>query len=159
MTPTADIWFKDTLAAHFTRDGDQTTFSYTADYAGPPIATSLPINSDPVITRSGAIPPFFAGLLPEGRRLSSLRRNIKASADDELSLLLAVGADPVGAVAIFPHGENPQPAPPTVDFDDELDFSAALTGSRCTGRCPRQSLCTHHRGPRCKRCHLETLPA
>ena len=129
MTPTADIWFKDTLAAHFTRDGDQTTFSYTADYAGPPIATSLPINSEPVITHSGAIPPFFAGLLPEGRRLSSLRRNIKASADDELSLLLAVGADPVGAVAIFPHGENPQPAQPTIHFDDELDFSAALTES------------------------------
>lgn len=132
MTPIADIWFKDTLAAHFTRDGDQTTFSYAADYAGPPIATSLPINSEPVITRSGAIPPFFAGLLPEGRRLSSLRRNIKASADDELSLLLAVGADPVGAVAIFPQGEKPQPAPPTVDFDDELDFSAALNDSGIT---------------------------
>ncbi|WP_260680018.1 hypothetical protein [Corynebacterium glutamicum] len=42
MTPIADIWFKDTLAAHFTRDGDQTTFSYTADYAGPRLPRPCP---------------------------------------------------------------------------------------------------------------------
>ena len=132
MTQVADIWFHNTLAAHFTRDGDQTTFHYRDDYSGPPIATSLPVSADPVITRSGAIPPFFAGLLPEGRRLSSLRRNIKASADDELSLLLEVGADPVGAVSIFPHGESPRPAEPIVPLEGEADFSLALNDSGIT---------------------------
>ncbi|BAU95617.1 putative serine kinase HipA [Corynebacterium suranareeae] len=126
MTPIADIWFHNTLAAHFTREGHQTTFRYRHDYTGPPIATSLPLSLTPVTTASGAIPPFFAGLLPEGRRLSSLRKNIKASADDELSLLLAVGNDPVGAVSIVPHGDTPQPPTPTIQLEGDLDFSLAL---------------------------------
>ena len=33
---------------------------------------------------------LFAGLLPEGRRLGALRRAVKTSADDDLTLLLAV---------------------------------------------------------------------
>ncbi len=55
------------------------------------------------------MPPFFAGLLPEGRRLSNLRRAIKTSAYDQLSLLLAVGRDCVGDVQVVPHGEVPAP--------------------------------------------------
>lgn len=34
------------------------------------------------------MPSYFAGLLPEGRRLDVLRRAVKTSADDGLSLLL-----------------------------------------------------------------------
>jgi len=37
---------------------------------------------------AGALPSYFSGLLPEGRRLGALRRAVKTSADDELSLLL-----------------------------------------------------------------------
>ena len=43
-------------------------------------------------------------LLPEGRRLGALRRAVKTSADDELSLLLAVGADAIGDVQVVPSG-------------------------------------------------------
>ncbi|MFC3796994.1 HipA N-terminal domain-containing protein [Corynebacterium tuscaniense] len=51
---------------------------YKYDAAGP-VATSLPPISAPYVTFSGAIPPFFTNLLPEGRRLSNLKRKVKAS--------------------------------------------------------------------------------
>ena len=50
----------------------------------------------PTIRPGGGLPPFFAGLLPEGHRLAVLRRDVETSADDELTLLLAVGADAPG---------------------------------------------------------------
>lgn len=105
----ADVYKKGTLAAHLTRQAGGTVFAYTPEYLqadGPPVATSLPKNTEPVVHAAGAVPPFFAGLLPEGRRLSVLRRAIKASADDELALLLAVGKDAIGDVQVISHGER-----------------------------------------------------
>lgn len=80
-------------------------FAYDAGYAGPPVATSLPVHGAAPDPRPGAVPPFFAGLLPEGRRLTALRVAAKTSADDDLTLLMAVGADTVGHVQVFPSGE------------------------------------------------------
>ncbi len=103
---TAVVWKGETRAATLSRGRGTCVFAYAPEYAGPPVATSLPRSADPVVTAAGAIPPFFAGLLPEGRRLGALRRAVKTSADDELSMLLAVGADAVGDVRVTP------PAPP-----------------------------------------------
>lgn len=95
-------------AATFARTSSGgTVFSYLPGYAGPPIAFSLPIEKIPVETLGGALPPFFAGLLPEGHRLSVLRRAIKTSADDELSLLLAIGHDLPGDVQVIAESETP----------------------------------------------------
>ncbi|MGV3016263.1 HipA N-terminal domain-containing protein [Rothia sp. 88186D007BW] len=66
-----------------------------------------PLTDEPFIYQAGALPPFFTGLLPEGRRLTSLRNTLKVSKDDELSLLLAVGADTVGDVRVLPPGSVP----------------------------------------------------
>ena len=44
------------------------------------------------------LPPYFAGLLPEGLRLKALTKRIKTSADDMFSLLVAAGNDPVGDI-------------------------------------------------------------
>lgn len=85
----------------------------------PAVATTLPLTEEPVRTHAGAVPPFFAGLLPEGRRLSSLRRVVKTSADDELSLLLAVGGDAIGDVQVVPEGREPSPTEPLVQVADE----------------------------------------
>lgn len=86
-------------------------FAYLPEYlanSANPVATTLPLSNDAVVTHAGgALPPFFSGLLPEGRRLSVLRRAAKTSADDEFTLLLAVGADVVGDVQIIPEGEAP----------------------------------------------------
>lgn len=94
----------------------------------PPVATALPVGDTPVVGSGGGVPAFFEGLLPEGRRLGALRRGVKTSADDELSLLLAVGNDVVGDVQVVPEGTDPQTVPPHVVLDDvsRLRFSALL---------------------------------
>lgn len=86
-----------------------------------PVATTLPLGSDPVVGHAGALPPFFAGLLPEGRRLSVLWRALKTSADDELSLLLAVGHDTVGDVQVVPEGVALDEVVPAVVVEDWAD--------------------------------------
>lgn len=107
-------------------------FDYLPDYlegAHPPVATTLPLTDEPVLSPPGAVPPYFAGLLPEGRRLTGLRRALKASADDELTLLLAVGMDPVGDVQVVPHDEEPTPVEPLIQVArsfDEIAFSDLL---------------------------------
>ena len=105
-------------------------FRYDESYvsAGVPIAFSLPVTPEPVITPGGGVPAFFAGLLPEGYRLTSLRERLKVSASDELSLLLAVGADTPGDVQILPEGVSVSyadavEAPVIVDEEGALDFS------------------------------------
>ncbi len=58
-----------------------------------------------------------------------MRRAVKASADDELSLLLAIGGDPVGDVAITHPGDSPSEPQSLVtvgrDFSD-IQFSELL---------------------------------
>lgn len=103
----ATVWKGTERAATLTRREGAVAFAYVDGYAGPPVATSLPVQSDEVLAPAGAVPPFFAGLLPEGRRLLALTRDIKTSPDDELSLLLAVGSDAVGDVSVVPSGELP----------------------------------------------------
>lgn len=128
----ADVRKRGVLAAQLRRVPDGIEFAYLPGYAGPPVATTLPVGAPPRRTAGGAVPAFFAGLLPEGRRLVALRRNVKTSADDELSLLLAVGRDTVGDVTVVPEGADPGPAPPVVIADPsfaEVRFAELLTGA------------------------------
>ena len=128
----ADVYKSGRLAATLSRESGQVEFRYVDDYlrdGGTPVATTLPLDSTPVRVASGAVPPFFAGLLPEGRRLSNLRRAVKTSADDELSLLLAIGRDTVGVVQVVPSGVTPIPAEPLVQVRrswTEIRFSDLL---------------------------------
>ena len=118
----AEVYKAGRLAARLRRDRGGVEFAYDADYlqgAAAPVATTLPLTDEPVRTPAGAVPPFFAGLLPEGRRLSGLRRAVKTSADDELSLLLAVGRDAIGDVQVVPQGRSPAPAEPLLQVARE----------------------------------------
>lgn len=125
----AGVWVNDTLAARIVKQNGVNTFSYVEGYAeagGSAVATTLPLGKE-VATTSGALPPFFTGLLPEGRRLSALRRTLKASLDDELALLLAVGGNTVGNVSVLPWGQPPSELPPLVDVSDgHGDFAELL---------------------------------
>ena len=88
----ADIYKRGVLAARLERHDGGTKFSYLPAYlqsGRPAVASSLPLSPEPVLSGAGAAPPYFTGLLPEGRRLNALRRSIKTSADDDLSLLIA----------------------------------------------------------------------
>jgi serine/threonine-protein kinase HipA len=80
------------------------------------------------VSAAGAAPPYFTGLLPEGRRLNALRCSIKTSADDDLSLLIAAGGNPVGDVQIVGHGEPLDPDEHAVQLDPKLpvDFDQLL---------------------------------
>ncbi|WP_442544641.1 type II toxin-antitoxin system HipA family toxin [Arthrobacter sp. KN11-1C] len=126
----ADVHKGGVLAGHLTRAGHGVvSFSYVAEYLTsglPAVASSLPLTDLPVETPAGALPPFFAGLLPEGHRLSVLRDATKTSLDDELTLLLAVGADAPGDVQVVPAGETPVEPAPLADTSrpEELDFAA-----------------------------------
>ena len=128
----ADVFKKGRLAARLVRDKGSVRFEYDPQYlsaGGPAVATTLPLTEEPVVTARGAVPTYFAGLLPEGRRLSGLRRAVKTSADDDLTLLLAVGLDPVGDVQIVPAGLHPTPAQPLIEVDtafEEVSFSEIL---------------------------------
>lgn len=115
----ADVYKAGRLAARLHRRDGLIEFRYADGYAGPAVATTLPVRADPVVVPGGAVPPFFAGLLPEGRRLSQLRRAVKTSADDELSLLLAVGRDTIGDVQVVPVGAELTPATPLVSIDGD----------------------------------------
>ena len=122
-------------AAVLERRTDAVVFTYDAEYlarAGDAVATTLPLSRAPVVTHApGALPPFFSGLLPEGRRLTALRTAVKTSADDEFTLLLAVGADAVGDVQIVPDGEEPVDVEPRVTVEDwaELRFAELFAAS------------------------------
>lgn len=126
----AHVWAGDTLAATIARDKTGTTFQYLPEFLHsdrPAIATTLPKDSPPLRLPPGQLPSFFAGLLPEGRRLSALKRAVKTSADDDLGLLLAVGGNTVGNVSVLPEGRKPTVLPSSVNLGDGgIDFSQIL---------------------------------
>ena len=134
----ADVLKAGEKAGHLVRRKDAVLFEYDPGYVevgGTPVATTLPLEGPPVITHApGALPPFFSGLLPEGRRLTGLRSAVKTSADDEVSLLLAVGGDTVGDVQVVPAGEGPPEVKAQVSVDSWrevrfLDLLAASMGA------------------------------
>ncbi len=116
----ADVFKAGEPAATLARVRGSIEFAYRADWianGGVAVSFSLPVSREPVIRPGGALPAFFTGLLPEGRRLGALRRAVKTSADDELSLLLAVGADAVGDVQVVPSGLAPAEVAPRVAIE------------------------------------------
>jgi serine/threonine-protein kinase HipA len=120
---TAEVRKAGHLAATLQRTADGVLFTYVEGYDGPPVATTLPLDIGPVQRPGGALPAYFAGLLPEGRRLGALRRAVKTSVDDELSLLLAVGADTIGDVQVVPADTEAVVAPPRVSLDATIPLS------------------------------------
>jgi serine/threonine-protein kinase HipA len=58
----------------------------------------IPTQPTPYEFKGAGLPPYFAGLLPEGLRLRSLIKKIKTSPDDLFSLLVAAGSDTIGSI-------------------------------------------------------------
>jgi serine/threonine-protein kinase HipA len=110
LVKTADVYKAGERAGVLRRLPDRTEFSYLPEYLdrhGQQVAWSLPAVEGIVIAPAAAVPAYFAGLLPEGRRLTALRRGVGTSADDEFSMLLAAGSDTIGDVQVVPAGESP----------------------------------------------------
>ncbi|HZO32013.1 MAG TPA: HipA N-terminal domain-containing protein [Chloroflexota bacterium] len=81
-----------------------TRFTYDAAWLSrpdaEPVSLTLPLRVDPYDSRS--LHPFFENLLPEGWLLEIATSKLKISKDDAFRLLLAVCADCIGAVEIYP---------------------------------------------------------
>lgn len=127
----ADVFKAGLLAARLVRNNGVVEFRYLPEWidrGGDAVATTLPLAAGLVVRPGGALPAYFEGLLPEGRRLGALRRAVKTSADDELSLLLAVGADAVGDVQVVPAGVTPAEVPARISIGEisEIRFSDLL---------------------------------
>lgn len=103
-----DVHVAGRLVARMWRTGETVTFRYTDAHVsagGRPVAFSLPVSRDPVRTTDLQLPPFFAGLLPEGdSRRRDIQRAFHLAEGDELGLLAIVGADMVGDVQVVPTG-------------------------------------------------------
>lgn len=79
------------------------------------LAVHLPFRRQIHEHRGDNLPPYFAGLLPEGLRLKALVQRAKTSEDDLLSLLIAGGPDTVGDVSVVPPGSAPTLSNPAVN--------------------------------------------
>lgn len=79
-------------------------FRYREDFlrsAEPPIALHLPKTPEALITEGVLnLPPFFAGLLPEGVMFAAAQRLIGSAKDDLFAVLAATGRDAVGDVDV-----------------------------------------------------------
>ena len=138
----ADVYINDRLAGSMVRSTDDSiSFDYIdtehlaeARIRDQSVSWSLLRTGDnpPVVTTGGAVAPFFAGLLPEGVRLGVVMSSAKTSADDHLTLLLAIGADTIGNVRVLPAGVRPTEQMPMFRPERDNDFRAVfkkLTGS------------------------------
>lgn len=131
-----DVWCGDRAGGNhrvgrLTRTQLGSEFRYLEGVAGPAIGTRLPVRTAPYAVQGVNLPPWFAGLLPEGLRMRALVRGLKTSEDDLFSMLAAVGGDTVGAVAVAPPGEEPAVSEPVADLDavSGLSFSELLDAS------------------------------
>jgi len=106
----ADVYKGGLLAGSLTRVGNDVAFRYDSDYldnaSAPDLAWSIPKSSLETRASGGSVPAFFAGLLPEGVRLTGVVTATKTSEDDHFTLLLAVGSDTIGDVSVLPHGQQ-----------------------------------------------------
>jgi serine/threonine-protein kinase HipA len=104
----ADVYKAGKLAGHLRRVVDDVVFAYADDYLADPstpsVAFTLPKQPEPIRAAAGAVPAYFAGLLPEGARLQAVTTAARTSLDDQLTLLLVVGADAIGDVQVLPQG-------------------------------------------------------
>lgn len=136
----ADVYRGDELAGAFHRLPRSTVFEYDPAFVArhapheSGIASTLPYSIGRFESSASGVPTYFANLLPEGLRLCALRDRLKTSLADELSLLIAVGADPVGDVCVVPRGDPPWRPPvhlgaQTVEQEDFRElFRRSLAG-------------------------------
>jgi serine/threonine-protein kinase HipA len=105
----AKVFKKKEFAGTLSRTQHGCVFVYDSSFLANPqegIAYNIPQSKTPYVVSGVNLPPFFAGLLPEGLRLTSLIEKIKTSPDDLLSLLLAIGSDCIGDISVTPPGES-----------------------------------------------------
>ena len=104
-----EIYYKDALAGILSREpGNLHVFTYDEGYLRgslPAISHTLPLRSEPYLSRYG-LHPFFDNLCSEGWLKNAQARALELRGDDRLQLLLAFGTDLAGAVSVI----DPEPS-------------------------------------------------
>ncbi len=138
MTWEGDVYQGDRLAARIERTKLGSRMVFDPEFlANPPsfpgfLGARLPYSYQPIEQVGDNLHPFFSNLLPEGTRLQMLFDQNKIAKDDFLGMLLKVGWDTIGDVAVLPHGENPvrhRAAIPTRDLSEISFWDAFRTGA------------------------------
>ena len=104
------VVFKDQeQAGILRRDRWGCTLSFDAQYAkknaGTMLTYHIPVQAEDLEFKGGGIPPYFAGLLPEGLRMEAMVRKLKTSKDDLFSFLVESSSDPTGDIHF---GKDPE---------------------------------------------------
>jgi len=103
-TNQAAIYYNDIKAGILTRKENIYEFEYDDEYlndvSARPISLTMPVTEKNFV--SGKLFPFFDNLLPEGFLLEVTISKLKIDKNDRFRLLMHVGADVSGAVAILP---------------------------------------------------------
>ena len=114
MTPPPDpdslaVWFEDRRVGALVRDRqDRIGFRYDEGWLeeGFAIGRVLPLQAEAFGTDEGRAHAWFANLLPEGGARERIVRNL-GIADDDFSLLRAIGGDCAGALSLIPVDQAP----------------------------------------------------
>ncbi len=91
-----------------------------------PLSRSLPLRAEPFDDREAR--PFFAGLLPEGKKRTLIAKALHVSAKNDFGLLDGIGGECAGAVTLLEHGQKFQSpnSPQAVRWLDELQLLQLL---------------------------------
>jgi serine/threonine-protein kinase HipA len=100
----AAVYYNEIKAGILTRVGDAYVFEYDVEYlndaSARPISLTMPLAEKKFA--SGKLFPFFDNLLPEGFLLEVTVAKLKIDKNDRFRLLMNVGGDTSGAVAVRP---------------------------------------------------------
>jgi serine/threonine-protein kinase HipA len=107
--PHYDVLLHDVLAGQIAHDPtqDRSSFRFFEDYRRLPRRPVLGQHFEDDLHKThsgkrGALPPWFANLVPEGALRDLLRRSLGLETDADLPILAAVGRDLPGAVEVLP---------------------------------------------------------
>ncbi|PKL40223.1 MAG: hypothetical protein CVV41_19955 [Candidatus Riflebacteria bacterium HGW-Riflebacteria-1] len=96
------IYREDLKAGILQRTSTGCIFHFDPEFLSSPrfqwLTLRIKKSHQPISITGSNLHPFFAGLLPEGRRLNTLQKILKTSADDMFSLFAAAGNNVIGDV-------------------------------------------------------------
>lgn len=93
------VYLSDRPVGQLDRNDGRLSFTY-GDDAHAPLSVTMPVRAEPYDDASSRA--FFQNLLPEGAWRAALCRQLRLAEHDDFGLLMAIGADCAGAVALHP---------------------------------------------------------
>ena len=135
ITEIEQVWIfkKESLAGTLKRTSSGSEFQYLDSYLekedSKPLSFSMPLRSESYKTNGFNLNPFFAGLLPEGMRLTALISSLKTSSDDMFSILAAAGTNLIGDISISLDKSHPKNQDLNIPSLEEVDFDELFKSS------------------------------